>query len=128
MLDLKFLLLAALYLAGGVGLGIHMAINDDFLLAPAHAHLNLLGWASCAIFGLFYRAYPHAAATRLAKVHFLLAVISALILPIGIAVSILTHDPILAVIGSLGWAAAVLCFIGVVAVEIRRDRQAGKSE
>jgi len=119
-IDLKLLLIAALYLAGGVGLGSHMAINDDFLLAPAHAHLNLLGWVSCAIFGLFYRLYPQAAATRLAKLHFMLSVASALLFPVGIAISILTHDPLLAIAGSLGWAAAVLCFVGIVAIEIGR--------
>lgn len=119
-LDFKFLLLATLYLAGGVGLGIYMGISDDLMLAPVHAHLNLLGWVSCAIFGLFYRLYPEAAGTLAARLHFLLSVTSALLLPVGIAVSILRQDPWLAVAGSLGWAAAVLCFLGVVAVEARR--------
>lgn len=32
-----------------------MAANHDFSLAPAHAHLNLLGWVSMALYGLWYR-------------------------------------------------------------------------
>jgi len=39
----------------GMSLGIYMAANQDFTLAPAHAHLNLLGWVSMALYGLWYR-------------------------------------------------------------------------
>lgn len=39
----------------GIGLGIFMAIHHDFTLMPAHAHLNLLGWVSMALYGLYYR-------------------------------------------------------------------------
>ncbi len=39
----------------GMGLGIFMASNQDFTLMPAHAHLNLLGWVSMALYGLYYR-------------------------------------------------------------------------
>ena len=36
----------------GMGLGIFMAVSQDFTLMPAHAHLNLLGWVSMALYGL----------------------------------------------------------------------------
>jgi hypothetical protein len=39
----------------GMGLGIAMAVRQDFTLMPAHAHLNLLGWVSMALYGLYYR-------------------------------------------------------------------------
>ena len=39
----------------GMGLGIFMGMNQDFTLMPAHAHLNLLGWVSMALYGLYYR-------------------------------------------------------------------------
>lgn len=39
----------------GMSLGIFMATHQDFTLAPAHAHLNLLGWVSMALYGLWYR-------------------------------------------------------------------------
>ena len=39
-------------------------------LAPVHAHLLLLGWASFALVGLVYHFYPGAAETRLARIHF----------------------------------------------------------
>lgn len=66
----RFLRLAVVYALLGVTLGIVMASDNDFTFRPVHAHLNLLGWASMALFGLWYRSAPAAAETRLAKVHF----------------------------------------------------------
>ena len=61
--DLWFLILAAACLIVGVVMGIAMGVVHDFRLGPVHAHLNLLGWASLALFGLTYRAYPARGAT-----------------------------------------------------------------
>lgn len=47
---------AALAALGGMGLGIFMGLAQDFTLAPAHAHLNLLGWVTMALYGLYHRA------------------------------------------------------------------------
>ena len=66
----RFLRLAVVYVLLGVTLGIVMAASHDYTFKPVHAHLNLLGWASMALFGLWYRSAPAAAETRLAKVHF----------------------------------------------------------
>src|SRR5699024_4034724 len=38
--------------------------------SAAHAHVNLVGWASTAIIGLVYRAYPKAGTNTLAVWHF----------------------------------------------------------
>lgn len=67
---IRFLRIAVLYLAVGVSMGLYMGISQTFTLHPVHAHLNLLGWASLALCGLVYAAFPAAAETRLAKVHF----------------------------------------------------------
>jgi hypothetical protein len=69
-----FIRTAVLYLMAGVALGLFMAASHDHSMFPAHAHLNLLGWVSMAIFACFYRLWPAAAATKLAKVHFWLYV------------------------------------------------------
>ncbi len=109
--DLKFLVLAALMLVAGVGLGIHMGIAHDFLLAPVHAHINLVGWASLALFGIVYRLYPEMAQSRLAGLHFILAAPSAVMFPLGIALSILAGRPLLAIVASLLWFTGVLLFL-----------------
>ncbi|MBP7000190.1 hypothetical protein [Amaricoccus sp.] len=46
---------AALSALSGMGLGIWMGMNEDFTLAPVHAHINLLGWATLALYGLYHR-------------------------------------------------------------------------
>jgi hypothetical protein len=114
-LDTKFLFLAALALSIGVGMGIYMGIAHDFSLAPVHAHMNLLGWASLALFGLTYRAYPELQGRWPAKLHFALAVPSAIFFPVGIYLSITQGKPLLAIIASLVWAAGVLLFLGQMA-------------
>lgn len=65
-----FLRIAVLYIVAGVSLGIYMAASNDHSMHPVHAHLNLLGWVAMTLFGLFYRAIPAAADTKLAKAHF----------------------------------------------------------
>lgn len=67
---IRFLRIAVLYLVVGVSMGLYMGISQTFTLHPVHAHLNLLGWASLALCGLVYAAFPAAAETRLAKIHF----------------------------------------------------------
>jgi cbb3-type cytochrome oxidase subunit 1 len=110
-IDLKFLLLAAIMLTCGVGLGIRMGIVHDFSLAPVHAHINLVGWASLALFGIVYRLFPQMAESRLAGLHFIVAAPAAVMFPIGIALSILADRPLVAIVASLLWLAGVLLFL-----------------
>lgn len=46
---------AALAALAGMSLGIFMGIRQDFTLAPVHAHINLLGWVTMALYGLYHR-------------------------------------------------------------------------
>ena len=62
--------IAVIYFIFGVGLGIAMGATHDFTLRPVHAHVNLLGWVSMALFGGIYLLLPQLANTRLARIHF----------------------------------------------------------
>jgi hypothetical protein len=53
-LPLAFFTTAALSALVGMGWSMVMTKSNDFTMAPAHAHLNLLGWATLAIMGGFY--------------------------------------------------------------------------
>ena len=110
-LDLKFLLLAAIMLTAGVTLGVVMGIRHDFSLAPVHAHINLVGWASLALFGIVYKLYPEMARSRLAGLHFILAAPAAMLFPAGIALSILYDQPMVAIIAALLWLAGTILFL-----------------
>jgi hypothetical protein len=109
--DLQFLILATLSLICGVILGIVMAGSHDFQLMPVHAHINLVGWASLALFGLTYRAYPTLARRKLARVHVLLSGSAAVLLPAGIAMAILRQIEALAIASSLLWLGGCIVFL-----------------
>lgn len=53
-LPLAFFSAAALCVTAGMAWGMYMGSHQDFTMAPAHAHLNLVGWASLALMGTFY--------------------------------------------------------------------------
>jgi hypothetical protein len=54
-LPLAFFSAAVLCALTGMVWGAIMGSSQDFTLAPAHAHLNLVGWASLALMGTFYQ-------------------------------------------------------------------------
>ena len=113
-IDVYFLLLATILLICGAVLGIVMGAREDFQLVPVHAHLNLAGWASLALFGLTYRSYPELAATKLARYHFIVSAIGSVLLPIGIGLAVLRNQPGLAIAASLLWALGVLMFLAQI--------------
>ena len=53
---------AIVWLILGIGAGLQMAISGDHGAFPAHAHINLLGWVTSAIFGGYYALNPAKAA------------------------------------------------------------------
>jgi low temperature requirement protein LtrA len=72
-------------LLAGMLAGIVMGIKQDFALAPAHTHLNLVGGVLLFLFGLYYRLIPTAGTDRLAKVQGWLHMIGAIVFPAGVA-------------------------------------------
>ena len=62
--------LAAAYFAAGVMLGVAMGASGDHSLFPVHAHINLLGWVSMALFGLIGTVYPSITEGRVAAAQF----------------------------------------------------------
>lgn len=105
---------AAIYVVCGMVFGIWMSATQDHSLAPVHGHLNLIGWVSMAIFGIFYHLVPSAADSRLAKVHFALMTLGVWILVPGIAMAIQGTSETLAKIGSLLVLLGMLTFIAVI--------------
>jgi hypothetical protein len=109
--DVYVLLLATILLICGAVLGIVMGAREDFQLAPVHAHLNLAGWASLALFGLSYRVYPDLAQRKLARYHFVVSSTASILLPIGIGLAVLRASPGLAIFASILWVLGVLLFL-----------------
>lgn len=118
--DFIFIIAALMSLLAGECMGIWMGIAHDFTLSPAHAHLNLLGWVTLALYGIMHRAYPMLAQAKAAKAQAALAIVGSVGLPVGIAMSILTQNPTLAIIASLIVVAATATFLVMFAGEVRR--------
>ncbi|HWQ85947.1 hypothetical protein [Brevundimonas sp.] len=85
----NFLRLGVLSALVGMTLGVWMGANENFVLRPVHAHINLIGFASMMLFGLFYRSFPDAERGWLPKAHFVLSVFGFLILMPSLALMLL---------------------------------------
>ncbi|MBC2837161.1 cytochrome-c oxidase [Paragemmobacter straminiformis] len=80
----NFIVIGSLYLLVGIILGSYMGGSGDHSLAPVHAHINLLGFTLMTLFGVAYRVIPALAGGTLAKAHFWLHQIGALVLLVGL--------------------------------------------
>ncbi|HEV7599641.1 MAG TPA: hypothetical protein VGO49_05210 [Bradyrhizobium sp.] len=100
----------------GMLAGIAMGITQNFVLAPAHAHLNLVGGVLLFLFGLYYRLVPAAGTTALAKVQGWLHIAGGILFPIGVALVLLKGPSVEAapIAGSLIVVAAMLLFTVIV--------------
>jgi heme/copper-type cytochrome/quinol oxidase subunit 1 len=82
-MGIAFIKVASVYLLIGVSLGLYMGIAGKFQYTAVHAHINLLGWATMALFGLIYYYFPRAGDSGLGKIHFWLHNIGSVVLIIG---------------------------------------------
>ncbi len=96
-----FFMSATLYVFAGMFFGLYMSGTEDFSLASAHAHLNLVGWVCMALFGIYYHLVPVAGQAKLAKVHFAVASLGLWLMVPGIAMAIKGMTPLPAILGSV---------------------------
>jgi hypothetical protein len=91
---------AVILVAAGMIWGIVMAISEDHSTMPAHAHLNLLGWVSLFLFGIYYHLHPEIDHGRLAIMQVWIWIAGTVILTIGVALvhsGLAIGDPIAAI-------------------------------
>ncbi len=84
------------------GVSLWMTATHDFRAMPAEIALNVLGWASFMLYGLYYRAVQMTAG-GLERVHYAVALIGVALAAVGIAGTEWGHvlfDP-LRVIGAI---------------------------
>ncbi len=109
-----FFLAAVLSVTAGMVLGLYMAASENHIMVGAHAHLNLVGWASMALFGLYYNATPRAAQGLLPRIHAVVAILGVIIMVPGIAIASTGGSPGLAIVGSFLVFASMLIFLFTV--------------
>jgi peptidoglycan/LPS O-acetylase OafA/YrhL len=84
--------LAVLFVVAGMAMGIGMAASHDHSIMPAHAHLNLLGWVSLFLFGIYYKLHPSLERSRLALAQIVVWSLGTVVLTIGVAAIHLGYD------------------------------------
>jgi cbb3-type cytochrome oxidase subunit 1 len=111
---LWFFASAVIYVTLGMVFGIWMSASHDHQLSAAHGHLNLIGWVTMALFGVYYHLVPSAAESRLATLHFIVATVGVWLIVPGIALAIRQTTELLAVLGSFVTLASMLMFLFIV--------------
>lgn len=116
-ISIAFFAAAVLYALTGMVLGIAMGASEDHTLAPVHAHINLLGWASLALMGTFYGLAGNLAPVKLAWLNFVVSNVGNLItLPLlalllqgdRAVIPVMALGELIIVLGMLLFAAAVV--------------------
>jgi hypothetical protein len=91
-LPLAFFATAAVCALAGMVWGIQMGITDNFTMAPAHAHLNLVGWTSLALMGGFYALAGERAPRRLGWLNYALSASAVAVMIPGLTVLLATTN------------------------------------
>jgi drug/metabolite transporter (DMT)-like permease len=101
---------AILFLIVGIAMGLNMAISQDHSVIGAHAHCNLLGWVTMAIFGGYHALNPRKAERRLAMIQYCVYTAGIVLMVPSLYLMLLGNaamEPIVAI-------ASIVTFIGVL--------------
>jgi hypothetical protein len=101
---------AILFLIVGISIGIHMSISQNHNVIGAHAHINLLGWVTSALFGGYYALNPAKAAGRLPMLQYLVYTVGVALMGVSLYLLLAGNtgmEPVVAV-------ASIITFIGVL--------------
>ena len=81
--------IAVLFVISGMVMGVYMAASHNHALAPAHAHINLIGWVSLFLIGLFYERRPQLDNSAGARWQVIIYTIGAVVLNASLAALLL---------------------------------------
>ena len=82
-IDRIFILTGALFAVLGMCIGLWMVAVNSFVYSKIHAHVNLLGWVTLAIYGIVYRIYPAMKDSPLALTHLVCSVAGVIFMNLG---------------------------------------------
>jgi hypothetical protein len=112
-LPFSFMALGVLYVLIGMAYGIDMSVKQEFATAPAHGHLNLLGFVLGSIFAFYYHLVP-SAQSRAGWVHFGLHQLAVILMFPGVIMATSGGGDGLAKIASILAIIATLAFAWVL--------------
>jgi len=80
----NFFILGIVMGIAGLVLGLKMAITQDHIQMPVHAHIMVAGWLMSAVFGFFYHLFPVARQNKLATIHFWMHAVGIVVLTVSL--------------------------------------------
>ncbi len=122
-----FFVTGGLFVLIGMFIGMYMGANEDFRISMAHAHLNLLGWVTMALYGVFYALTAKTMSKKLAWTNYILSTIGVLLMIPTLAVFLISHQASMVapmVAGEVLTVLSLLTFLVSAVRELLRDRTA----
>lgn len=107
-MGIKLIKIAVVYFLIGISLGLYMSAAHVFSLATVHVHINLLGWVSLSIAGIFYILFPQLEKTSAAKIHFWLHNTGLPVMMASIALAIIGGGQIFFILATVGGLLTVI--------------------
>lgn len=120
-----FFVTGAIFVLFGMGLGEYMGAHEDFRLTPVHAHINLVGWVTMALYGTFYALTAKTYSKRLAWINYSLGTVAVLIMAPALGAFILTQNKTylaILILGEMLAAAGMVTFLISAVRELLRKR------
>jgi hypothetical protein len=119
------LIAAAVFGVFGMAMGLYMGIGGDFALAHAHSHINLAGWVTLSIYGLYHRGVDRVRNT-LAWIQVSLALIATPVFTIALTAYLLSGTQtkpfiVVAMLSGIAVAASMVLFLVVVIADAARN-------
>jgi anti-sigma-K factor RskA len=107
---------AALFLLASIAIGLQMSISGEHNVAGAHAHMSLLGWVSCAVFGAYFALNKEKAKSVWTTVQFWIVVVSCAVMTGALYLLLLGNTAMAPVVaaGSIAYAVGATLFAWIV--------------
>ena len=112
---------AILFLVVGIAMGIHMSISQNHNVIGAHAHINLLGWVTSALFGTYLALNPAKANGLLPRLQYLVYVLGVIVMGASLYLMLDGNSAMVPVVAvaSLVTFAGVLLFAVIIFMPAR---------
>ncbi len=101
---------AILFLLVGIAIGIHMSMSQNHNVIGAHAHINLLGWVTSALFGAYFALNPAKAEGRLPLIQYGIYTIGVIIMSLSLYLMLAGNLAMVPVVA----ASSLITFAGVL--------------
>ena len=106
----NFFILGIVMAIAGMTLGLKMAMTQDHIQMPVHAHIMVAGWLMSAVFGFFYHLFPVARQNKMATIHFWMHAVGIVVLTISLYF-VLAGNPEVEPVTA---ASSILFFLGLL--------------